>query len=472
MNKTYPIAPEFSANNIQQLEAMDDACLWHPFTPQSVYRQEQPIMFVAGKGNCLIDIHGKKYIDGVGSIWCNLLGHGKDEINQAISTQLGQLAHSTLLGHTHPLAIELAHKLVEISPDGLTRVFFSDNGSTAVEVAIKMAYQYWQQLDESVHQQRKKFISFDSAYHGDTLGSVSTGHIDLFHACYRDLLFETIKAPLPHVYRSPYGNTPESVSAGCLQVLERLFGEYEDTVAAMVIEPGFQGAGGILVQPKGFLKQASKLAKDSGALVIFDEVASGLGRSGKMFSCMQEEITPDFLCLAKGITGGYLPLAATLTTQSVFDAFLGPPEKALTFFHGHTYTGNQLGAAAALATLDVFERENILEQVNAKIAVLKNGLKRFWNLPGVGDVRQYGLAAGIELVADKSTKQSYPAKERRGMRVCMAAREHGVFLRPLGDVIVIMPPLTISEDELTTIFDAIEAGLIAICSNSKTSGAT
>lgn len=446
-----------------QLEAWDDAHLWHPFTPHSVYREEEPLLIVGGDGNYLIDHDGRRYLDGVASLWCNLFGHRRPEIDQAIRDQLDRIAHSTLLGHSSAPAIELARELVAIAPRGLNRVFFSDDGSTAMEVALKIALQFWQQHEGGLDRQRQVFITLGMAYHGDTVGSVSLGGIDLFHERYRPLLFETIKTPPPYCYRCPLGLERSGCLLECLQVLERTVRELGSRVAAVVIESGVQGAAGMIVQPEGFLGRVEAVTREVGALLILDEVASGLGRSGRMFACERESVSPDILCLAKGLTGGYLPMAATLTTERVFQAFLGPPAEGRTFFHGHTYTGNALAAAAGLATLEIFRRENVIEGLQGKIAHLAAQLERLQALKPVGDIRQYGLAAGIELVRDRATRATFPASERRGMKVCRAARKHGVFLRPLGDTIILMPPLSVTDSEISQLIDAVELGIREIC---------
>lgn len=445
------------------LTAWDDAHLWHPFTPHSVYRDEDPLLVAAGDGNYLIDTEGRRYLDGVSSLWCNLFGHRRPEIDAAIRSQLGQIAHSTLLGNSGIPAIRLARRLAMIAPPGLTRVFFSDDGSTAVEVALKMALQFWQQHAGGRERERNRFVTLSLAYHGDTVGSVSLGGIDLFHERYRPLLFETAKAPAPYCYRCPLGLERTSCALDCISLLERIVRAEGDRVAAIVIESGVQGAAGMVVQPEGFLRRARAVADEVGCLLILDEVATGFGRSGRMFACETEGVAPDLLCLAKGLTGGYLPMAATLTTERIFEAFLGPPQEGRTFFHGHTYTGNALAAAAALATLDIFERDDVLATLPAKIARLSSELLRLRGLPAVGDIRQFGLAAGIELVADRAGKTSFPPGERRGMGVCRAARTRGVFLRPLGDTIICMPPLSITDSEISHLVDAIEYGIRETC---------
>ncbi|MEO8633883.1 MAG: adenosylmethionine--8-amino-7-oxononanoate transaminase [Gemmatimonadales bacterium] len=459
----YRPAEPGSSPSPEQLRTWDDAHLWHPFTPHSVYREEEPLLIAAGEGHYLIDTEGRRYLDGVGSLWCNLFGHRRAEIDAAIRDQLERIAHSTLLGHSNVPAIQLARKLVELAPSGLSRVFFSDDGSTAVEVALKMALQFWQQERGGAESERQHFLTLDLAYHGDTVGSVSLGGIDLFHERYQPLLFRTEKAPAPYCYRCPLGLERASCGLRCVEEFEAMARDLGGRLAAIVIESGVQGAAGMVVQPEGFLRRARAVADEVGALLVLDEVATGFGRSGALFACEREGVSPDLLCVAKGLTGGYLPMAATLTTERVFQAFLGPPAEGRTFFHGHTYTGNPLAAAAALATLEIFERDDILARLPHTIAHLGSELDRLRGLPAVGDVRQFGLAAGIELVADRATRRPYPAAERRGMLVCRAARRQGVFLRPLGDTIILMPPLTITSDEITLLIDAIADGIRECC---------
>ena len=446
-----------------ELVAWDDAHVWHPFTPHTVYRAEDPLMVVAGEGHYLIDADGTRYLDGVASLWCNLFGHRRPEIDAAIRGQLDRIGHSTFLGNASAPAVTLARRLVSLAPAGLSRVFFSDDGSTAVEVAAKMAYQYWQQADGGRGRERTTFLTLDNAYHGDTIGSVSLGGIELFHQRYRPLLFETIQAPSPYTYRPPAGHTAESYGDWCITELERLVRANAGWLAAVVLEPGVQGAAGMIVQPAGFVRRVREVTRDTGTLLILDEVATGFGRSGRMFAAEREGVAPDFLCLAKGLTGGYLPMAATLTTERVFQAFLGPPAEGRTFFHGHTYTGNQLAAAAAHATLDIFEHDRILDRLPAAIERLRAALGSLAGLAWVGEIRQYGLAAGIELVADRATHAPFPVADRRGMRVCGAARRRGVFLRPLGDVIVLMPPLTITDQEIDRLAEALRAAIPEAC---------
>ncbi len=439
------------------LERWDDTYNWHPFTPQSVYREEAPLMFVEGEGNYLIDVDGQRYLDGVASIWCNALGHGHPEITKAVHTQLDTLAHATFLGNATPLAVMLARELALLAPKGLQRVFFSDNGSTATEIALKMAYQYWSQTEGG--ERKRKILALTHAYSGDTIGAVSVGGIDLFHRKFRDLIFETIRAPSPYCYRCPLDTTPERCGTACLEQTLRLIEENAHELAAVIMEPGMQGAGGIIVYPEGFLRRVREVTQRCNVLLILDEVAVGMGRSGHMFACEKEGVSPDFLCLAKMLTNGYLPLAATLTTEKVYRAFLGSPEEAKTFYHGHTFTGNPLGAAAALATLEAYKRQKVLQNLGPLIAHLHREVQRLQDHRHLGDIRCFGFCVGLELVADRSSKTPFEPEQRRAYNICRHAREKGVFLGPLGDILVLMPPLSVTRDEITLLVDALAYGL-------------
>ncbi len=429
------------------LRQWDKAHLWHPFTSQADWAASEPLIIDRAEGIYLIDTEGKRYIDGVSSLWCNVHGHRHPVLDQAIREQLDKVSHTTLLGLTHPTAIELAHKLVELAPEGLTRVFFSDDGATAVEVALKMAFQYWRQV-EPPQSNRTKFVALGGAYHGDTLGDVSLGGVDRFHTLFRPLLFPTLRAPIPYCYRCPLGLTRPDCEIACLQELDRLLDEHAGEIVAVVVEPLVQGAAGMVVHPEGYLRGLRAVTRKHQTLLIADEVAVGIGRTGRMFACELEDICPDLLCLAKGLTGGYLPLAATLATEEIFSAFNGTAAEGKTFQHGHTYGGNPLGAAVALATLRVFEEEATLERLGPKAERLRQCLAEISELPNVGDVRQRGLMAGIELVFDKLTKQEFPWHRQVGHRIAQQARQYGLLIRPLGDVLVIMPPLSISEEQI------------------------
>ncbi|MEA2330682.1 MAG: adenosylmethionine---8-amino-7-oxononanoate aminotransferase [Thermoleophilaceae bacterium] len=416
------------------LAAADRAHLWHPFTQQQGWMDEELVIVDRAEGTDLIDVEGRRYIDGVSSLWCNVHGHGHPRIDAAVHEQLDRMAHSTMLGLSHRPAIELAQRLVELAPSGLTRVFYSDSGSTATEIALKMAFQYWRQRDE----QRTKFISLRMGYHGDTIGSVSVGGIDLFHTLFRPMLFDGLRT-----------------KAGDVEGLERILAEHGGEIAALIMEPLVQGAAGMLMHPAGYLRAVRELCDTYDVLMICDEVATGFGRTGTMFACEQEGVVPDLMSVAKGLTGGYLPLAATLATERVYEGFLGEFQEFKTFFHGHTYTGNPLACAAAIATLEVFEHERTLESLAPRLELLGELLEEHVApLASVSEIRRLGTMVGIELI-------EFPLEARMGHEVTLAARERGAIVRPLGDVIVLMPPLAISEDELRRLV-GITAEAIAV----------
>jgi adenosylmethionine-8-amino-7-oxononanoate aminotransferase len=417
-----------------ELRAADCEVVWHPFTQQQGWHAEDAPIIERAEGCTLYDTDGNAYLDGTSSLWCNVHGHAHPAIDAAVRAQLGRVAHTTMLGLTHPPAIELAQRLVDLAPAGLDRVFFSDNGSTANEIALKMAFQYWQQRGEHA---RTRFVCLEMSYHGDTIGSVSVGGISLFHTMYRPLLFDAIQ-----------------VRAGDAEGLRNVLARHGSEIAAVIVEPLVQGAAGILVHPDGWLRDVRALCDEFGILLACDEVATGFGRTGTMFACEQEGVVPDFLCVAKGLTGGYLPLAATLTTERVYEGFLGAFEQFRTFFHGHTYTGNPLACAAALATLAVFEEERTLDRLALKIDLLAELLdEHVAPLASVAEIRRRGFMVGIQL-------SEYPLEARMGHEVTLAARRRGAIVRPLGDVVVLMPPLAISEDELRRLV-AITAEAIA-----------
>ncbi|MEI6152868.1 MAG: adenosylmethionine--8-amino-7-oxononanoate transaminase [Deltaproteobacteria bacterium] len=443
----------------EQLTEWDKKYIWHPFTQMEDYMDIQPLIIERGEGFYLIDTDGRKYIDGVSSLWVLVHGHGKKELVEVIEQQSKQLCHSTLLGLANVPAVVLAKKLIDIAPEGLSKVFYSDNGSTSVEIALKMAYQYWQQKGEK---KKKRFISFANGYHGDTIGSVSVGGIDLFHKVYRPLLFRNYKSPSPYCYRCPLKLQKETCSLACVGQFEKIVKRYKDEVCAVIIEPIVQGAAGMIVQPDGFLSAVWGIAKENGLLFIADEVATGFGRTGDMFACEKEDVKPDFLCVAKSITGGYLPLAATLTTDEIFGGFLGKFEDFRTFFHGHTYTGNPLACSVAVKNLELYEEEQLIGRLKGKIALLQKELQGFYQLTHVGDVRQRGFMAGIELVKNRKTKRPYPHKEKIGQKVTWEARKRGVIIRPLGDVIVLMPPLAIDEVTLKELVKVTYESIIAV----------
>jgi adenosylmethionine-8-amino-7-oxononanoate aminotransferase len=417
---------------------LDHDHLWHPFTQQRDWCEEEPLMIERAEGSHLIAADGRRYLDGVSSLWCNVHGHRHPDIDRAVYDQLGRVAHSTMLGLAHPGAAELGARLVELAPPGLNRVFYSDSGSTATEIALKMAFQYQQQRGGQ-HVRRTSFVHLRDAYHGDTIGSVSVGGIDLFHATYRPLLFQT-----------------HAAEPGDAADLERILTLHEEEVAAVIVEPLVQGAAGMIVHPPGYLRAVRELCDRFGVLLICDEVATGFGRTGTMFACEQEQVAPDLLCLAKGLTGGYMPLAATLATERIYEGFLGAPEEQRTFFHGHTYTGNPLACAAALANLDAFEQEQTIHRLQPKIRLLGELLAEIARMPEVTEVRSRGFMVGIDL-------GEHDPSLRLGHRVTLEARKRGAILRPLGDTIVLMPPLSISEGELRQLVRIAAESIEAAC---------
>jgi adenosylmethionine-8-amino-7-oxononanoate aminotransferase len=442
-----------------RIERIDKRYLWHPFTQMRDWEQELQVIIESGTGSLLTDIRGYQYLDGVSSLWVTVHGHRKKEIDRAVNAQLKKIAHSTLLGLSNVPAVLLAEKLVKNAPKGLSKVFYSDSGSTAVEIALKIAFQYWQQKGPEFRA-KNGFISLREAYHGDTLGSVSVGGIDLFHKIYKPLLFNTFKIDTPHCYRCSLGKTPSSCDLACARQAEEAIRRHRHETAALIIEPQVQGAAGMLIQPQGYLRKIRDLCTKYNVLMIADEVATGFGRTGTMFACEQEKIVPDIMAIAKGITGGYLPLAATLTTEEIYRGFLGEHQELRTFFHGHTYTGNPLACAAAIANIEIFKKEKTLQKLRPKIAFLARELRRFAMLGHVGDIRQKGFMVGIELVKDRKTREPYPLEDKIGVRVIKEARRRGLIIRPLGNVIVLMPPLAISQRDLgrmlKIVYDAIQ----------------
>lgn len=444
----------------KELYENDKNHLWHPFTQMKEWAQTEPLIIVEGEGNYLIDIDGNRYLDGASSLWANIHGHKRREINQAITDQLQKISHSTLLGLTHPTAVILAQHLSQIAHGNLKRVFYSESGSTAVEIAIKMAFQYWQNTGKI---KKTGFICLEEGYHGDTIGAVSVGGIDLFHNTYSPLLFKSYKAPSPYLYCKKHGIPIDNGAEFCADEVKKLLKKHHDKIAALIIEPLIQGAGGMLPFPPGYLKKVRQCCRQYDVLLIADEVAAGFGRTGTMFACEKEHVEPDILCLGKGLTGGYLPLAATLTTDKIFNAFWSDYDELKSFFHGHTFTGNPLACAAALASLDLFKKDQTLEKLPAKISTLKEGLESLSKLDFVGDVRQCGLMAGVEIFEDKSKQTPFPLKRRTGHNICLDVRKHGLILRNLGDVIVFMPPLSVTCDEIIYMIESVKKSICNIC---------
>src|SRR3990170_2912086 len=446
----------------KSLEEKDKEYIWHPFTQMREWVSETPVIIEKGSGSYLTDTGHKQYIDGTSSIWVNIHGHRKGAIDKAIAAQLKKIAHSTLLGLSNIPSILLAEKLIRlvqgVGLTSLSKVFYSDNGSTAVEVGLKMAFHYWQ-LKGGRYKKKTKFLTLENAYHGDTIGSVSLGGIDLFHKLYKPLLFETYRIPSPDCYRCPEGREYPDCELACTVEADKVLKRHHNEIAAIIIEPIVQAAAGIIVSPPGYLSSINSICKKYDVLFIADEVATGFGRTGRMFASEHEGINPDIMAVAKGITGGYLPLAATLVTEDIYNAFLGEYKEFKTFFHGHSYTGNPLGCAAAIANIDIFEQEKVIEQVRVKSSLLEKLLDPLKNHPHVGDIRQKGLMAGIELVQNKTTKTQYPLEDKTGFRVCIKAKKMGLILRPIGNVIILMQPLSISPAVLKKMVSIITSAI-------------
>jgi adenosylmethionine-8-amino-7-oxononanoate aminotransferase len=479
---------------MHKLAQLDHRYIWHPFTQMQDWLKSEPIVIVEGRGAVLQDARGREYLDANASIWTNLHGHNHPRINAAITRQFKKIAHSSALGLANEPASLLAEKLVQAANVGrsgtrhsrLEKVFFSDDGSTAMEVALKLAYEFARRVR---HDPSPRFLSFAGAYHGDTVGAVSLGHIDLFHKSYRGLLFKTDSAPAPYCYRCPFNRAkPERADARdyrkcgweCVGLVEKKFGAQKKKgrrYAGLIVEPLMQGAAGMIAQPQGWLRALSEIAGRYGTPLIADEVMTGFGRTGlqtngakgqrtrpqtggSLFACHQEGVQPDFLAVAKGLTGGYLPMAATLTTQEVFDAFLGDYSEFKTFFHGHSFTANQLGSAAALESLAILESTASIRARHALQAALGEQLQTLWALPNVGDIRQAGLVAGVELVKDWRTRAPFDLRERAGIRVCEAMARRGVLTRPIGNVVVLMPPYCTTPSQLKQMILALRDGIV------------
>jgi adenosylmethionine-8-amino-7-oxononanoate aminotransferase len=477
------------------LAAVDHRYVWHPFTQMREWVKREPIVIVEGQGSVLRDVHGREYLDANSSIWTNLHGHNHPKINRAIHRQLKKIAHSSALGLANEPASRLAEKLITAAnfqsdhasriayhssgnaqhatrSAPLTKVFFSDDGSTAMEVALKLAYEYTRRANRS---KKPKFLSLDCAYHGDTIGAVAMGHISMFHKAYSGLLFKTDKVMAPYCYRCPYNRArPERADAReyrkchweCVDKLEHKFSTQKkrgNSYGAFVVEPLIQGAAGMIPQPLGWLKRAGEISRAHGALLIADEIMTGFGRTGnpaRLFACQNEDVKPDLMAVAKGLTGGYLPMAATLTTQQIFDAFLGEYHEFKTFFHGHSYTANQLGAAAALANLEILQSSASIRTRRSLENALQQELKVLWTLPNVGDIRQVGLIAGVELVKNWRTRKPFDLRERAGIRVCEEMAKRGVLTRPIGNVIVLMPPYCTTREQLKRMVSALREAVV------------
>lgn len=456
-----PCYPGWQGQSVWEIFVVDTGStdrrvVWHPFTQMADWQRQAPLVITHGRGCQLFDESGRGYLDGSSSIWVNLHGHQKAPIDRAIRKQLRKVAHTTFLGQTNPVAVELAERLVALTPDRLTRVFYSDDGSTAVEVALKMAFQYWQQRRPDPRPDKVRFLRYDNAYHGDTVGAVSVGGVDRFHAAYRPLLFESDEIPFPHCHRCPVGKQQPTCGLACLEPVEQALQTGADRTAGLVVEPLVQAVSGIRAMPDGYLSALAELCRRYEVLLIADEVATGFGRTGTLFACEQEQVAPDLMCLSKGITGGYMPLAATLASDVIYQAFLGRYDEFRTFFHGHSYTGNPLGCAAAVANLEVFEKERIIDRIQPRIRHLwKRVRARLERHNNVAEIRGRGLMVGIELQRDPASDTAYPVAAQVGNRVGRAAQELGVLIRPIGDTVVLVPALAMSKPQLSTLVDRV-----------------
>jgi adenosylmethionine-8-amino-7-oxononanoate transaminase len=447
--------------------ALDKKFVWHPFTPADSWLDPgfEPLVIQSGQGASLTDTQGRTYLDGNSSIWTNLHGHRHPQITDAVKEQLDQVAHVSFLGLTHEPAARLAEKLSDLFPSS-RRIFYSDDGSTAMEAALKMIWQYFQQNGQP---NRKIFVSLDQGYHGDTVGAMSLGHSQSFHETFSPLLFASEKVPSPGCYRCPFNRArPQKADARtyaqcnreCIGQMKRALEKNAGSTAAVVLEPLVQGAAGMVMHPPGYLKETAALAKTEGAFLLLDEVMTGFGRTGAMFAHQKEDVSPDVVALAKGLTGGYLPLAATVVREDIFDGFRGGLDR--TFFHGHSYTANALGCAAALANLEIFEQEQTLRKIQHLAGKLHSLSQKFWNHPHVGDVRQEGLILAVELVEDFGTRKPFPAARRLAWQISENARAYGLLTRGIGNVLVLMPPYCVSESELAAMIDALYRSLSEI----------
>lgn len=441
-------------------EELDKKYIWHPFTQMKGWVENPQLVIERGDGVKLYDTEGRSYYDGISSLWVNIHGHRRREIDDAIKAQIDKISHSTLLGLINQPSAEFAEKLVEITPEGLNKVFYSDDGSTAVEAAVKIAFQYWQFKGRPEKQQ---FINLGDSYHGDTVGAVSVGNIDVFHKVYKPLLFATKKMTCPSFYHSKLGlKTEEEFLKYLLDELEDYLKENASHVAAMIIEPLVQAAAGMLMQPKGYIKGVRELTKKYGVLLIVDEVATGFGRTGKMFACEHEGVLPDLMCMSKGITGGYLPLGATMVTDEIYNAFLGEPEEYKTFYHGHSYTGNPLACAAGLAGLEIFAKDKVIAGLPPKMAVIEKYMEKFGKMQYVGNARQCGMLAGVELMRDKENKIPFDPALLIAGGICQNARKYGLIVRNIGDVIIFMPPLASTAEQIEEMLGMLEKSMAEV----------
>jgi len=457
----HPGAPERSTElairEAEDLRRRDLACLWHPCTQMKDHEGELPLVPIArGEGPWLIGVDGARYLDAISSWWVNLFGHANPRISRAVATQAMQLEQVMFAGFTHAPAVELAERLVGLTPPGLVRCFYADNGSAGVEVALKMSFHYWRNTGRP---SKQRFLALENSYHGETLGALAVGGVDIYRDTYAPLLMPVDFLPSPDAYAAGPDCTPEQAAERAAAALEARLAERAEDYAAFIVEPLVQCAGRMRMHHPRFLALAAAACRRHGVHLIADEIAVGFGRTGTLFACEQAGVSPDFLCLSKGLTGGYLPLAAVLTTQGVYDAFYDDWRTGRAFLHSHSYTGSPLACAAAVATLDIFASEPVLERNRLLARHLALRLTSLDEHPHVADIRQSGLIAAIELVADRASRAPYDWRERRGLIVYRHALSRGVLLRPLGTVVYFMPPYVVSEEEIDLMVEVAREGI-------------
>lgn len=442
---------------MNELQRKDLQYIWHPCSQMKDYESFPPIVLERGEGPYLYDIEGKRYLDAVSSWWVNLFGHSNKRINKAIANQVDKLEHAIFANFSHKPAIELAERIVKLTPEGLNKVFFADNGSSAVEVALKLSFQYHQQMGKP---KKIRYVAISEAYHGETLAALSVGDIDLYNEIYKPLLLNTFKAAGPNCYRCPYGEDRESCEGSCIEDMERIVSEHHEEITAVIIEPMIQGAAGMKIYPAIYLKKLRQLCNIYDIHLIADEIAVGFGRTGKMFACEHAQISPDIMCLSKGLTAGYMPLSLVLMTDTIYDAFYDDYVSLRAFMHSHSYTGNPIGCAIACESLNIFEDKNVIDKNRITSQRIQERIRPLLDHPHVGEFRQLGMVGALELVKDKKTKEGFDWKQRVGYQIYQIALKHGVLLRPLGNVIYFMPPYVVDEKDIDFMVGTAEK---AIC---------
>ncbi len=442
---------------MKSLEEIDLNLIWHPCSQMKDYETLPPIVVDHGQGVWLCDIYGKKYLDVVSSWWCNLLGHCNPEINAAIKNQLDEVEHVIFANFTHKPIIELAEQLIKIVPNRIKKFHFNDNGSAAIECALKMCFQYFLQIGKP---KKKYFMCLTDGYHGETIGALSVGALDLYTELYRPLMIKTFPIESPDCYRCPFQKNRENCQCECITCAEKIFEEHADETAAIILEPLLQGSAGMKIYPPLYLKKIRELCDKYDVLMIADEIATGFGRTGKMFACDHAEISPDVMCISKGLTGGYMPMSATCVSQKIYDAFYDDYSSGKAFMHSHTYAGNPLGAAAALAVQKILREKNIIQTAQENSIWLTEELNStLGNHKNVGEIRHLNLIHAIELVEDKKNKKPFDSKKRFGYQIYKNALKKGLILRPLGDVLYFNPPLIINRDELKFAIDVTTSSI-------------